>query len=168
MEKQAAGLSVDCRERQIEESDINMELVIKHFNELSVKELFEILKLRVSVFVVEQKCPYQEVDDADLKACHIYLKDETGIIAYARVLPENTTFQEPSIGRVIAVKRRCGLGIQIVSAGIQVAREEFGAKCIVIEAQVYARKLYENLGFVQSSPEYLEDGIPHIKMTLQL
>lgn len=145
-----------------------MELVIKRFNELSVEELFEIFKLRVSVFVVEQKCPYQEVDDADLKACHIYLKDETGILAYARVLPENTSLKEPSIGRVIAVKRRCGLGTQIVSAGIRVAREQFGADRIFVQAQVYARKLYENVGFVQTSPEFLEDGIAHIQMTLQL
>ena len=145
-----------------------MELVIKHFSELSTKELFEILKLRVSVFVVEQHCPYQEIDDADKNAYHVYLQDETGIQAYLRVLPENTTFEEPSIGRVIAVKRRCGLGSQIVSAGIKVAKERLGAEYIVIEAQVYARKLYENVGFVQSSSEFLEDGIPHIKMTLQL
>ena len=145
-----------------------MELVIKHFDELSTEELFQIFKLRVSVFVVEQNCPYQEVDDADKNACHVYLKDETGIQAYLRVLPENTTFKEPSIGRVIAVKRRCGLGSQILSAGIKVAKERFGAKLIVIEAQVYARELYEKAGFVQSSPEFLEDGIPHIKMTLQL
>lgn len=145
-----------------------MELVVKHFEELSAEELFEIYKLRVSVFVVEQNCPYQEVDDADKAAYHVYLKDETGIQAYLRVLPAGATFEDPSIGRVIAVKRRRGLGTQIVSAGIQVARERMGAARIVIEAQVYARKLYENAGFVQSSAEFLEDGIPHIQMTLRL
>ena len=145
-----------------------MELVIKHFDELSTHELYEILKLRVSVFVVEQNCPYQEIDDADQKAYHVYLKDETGIQAYLRVLPKGVTFQEASVGRVIAVKRRCGLGSRILSEGIKVAKERFGAKCLVIGAQVYARGLYEKAGFVQSSPEYLEDGIPHIEMTLQL
>ena len=145
-----------------------MELVIKHFDELSTHELYEILKLRVSVFVVEQNCPYPEIDDADQKAYHVYLKDETGIQAYLRVLPKGVTFQEASVGRVIAVKRRCGLGSLILSEGIQLAKERFGAKCIVIGAQVYARGLYEKAGFVQSSSEYLEDGIPHIEMTLQL
>ena len=145
-----------------------MQLIIKHFNELSVQELFEIYKLRVSVFVVEQNCPYQEIDDADKSAYHVWLKDETGIQAYLRALPKGVTFPEVSLGRVIAVKRRCGLGSRILSEGIKFAKERFGAELIVIGAQVYARGLYEKAGFVQSSPEYLEDGIPHIKMTLKL
>jgi ElaA protein len=142
-----------------------MELVVKHFCELTAAELFEIYKLRVSVFVVEQNCPYQEVDEAGLQAFHLYLKDDTGIQAYLRVLPKGTTHEEVSIGRVIAVKRRCGLGTQIVKAGISVAKERFGAERIVIGAQTYARVLYENVGFIQSGEEFLEDGIPHIPMT---
>ena len=145
-----------------------MELVVKHFNELSNEELWAIYKLRVDVFVVEQNCPYPEVDEADKVAYHVYLKDETGIQAYLRVLPAGATFKEPSVGRVIAVKRRQGLGSQILAAGIQVAKERFGAKVIVIGAQLYARTFYEKAGFVQSSPEYVEDGITHIHMTLQL
>ncbi len=142
-----------------------MELIVKHFNELTAEELFAIYKLRVSVFVVEQKCPYQEVDDADPLAYHVWLKDEEGIQAYLRVLPRGATFEDVSIGRVIAVKRRCGLGGRILAAGIQTAEEKFQAERIVIEAQTYARKLYENAGFTQSSREFLEDGIPHIQMT---
>lgn len=145
-----------------------MELVIKHFNELSIDELLDICKIRISVFVVEQNCPYQEIDEADRSAYHIYMKDETGIQAYLRVLPKGATFDDVSIGRVLTVKRRCGLGSHILSAGIEAAKEKFDAKRIVIGAQVYARKLYENAGFVQSSNEYLEDGIPHIHMTLTL
>lgn len=87
-----------------------MELFVKTLQELTPEELFEIYKLRVSVFVVEQKCPYQEVDDADKVAYHVWMKDEDGIQAYLRVLPKGATFDECSIGRVIAVKRRCGLG----------------------------------------------------------
>lgn len=87
-----------------------MELFVKHFSELTAQELYEIYRLRVSVFVVEQKCCYQEVDDADKDAYHVWLRDEDGIEAYARVLPRGATFPEVSIGRVIAVKRRCGLG----------------------------------------------------------
>ena len=145
-----------------------MELVIKQFQELSVEELFEIYKLRVAVFVVEQQCPYQEIDDADRSAYHAYLKDESGIQAYIRVLPKGISFDEVSLGRVIAVKRRCGLGSRILSAGIQLAKEKFHADSIVIEAQVYARKLYEKAGFIPISDEFLEDGIPHIKMALHL
>ena len=145
-----------------------MDLIVKQFHELTNEELFELYKLRVSVFVVEQNCAYQEVDDADRIAYHVYLKDKDGIEGYLRVLPGGAVFDTVSIGRVIAVKRRCGIGSKILAEGIRVAKEKFHAKCITIEAQVYARGLYEKAGFVQSSDEFLEDGIPHIKMTLQL
>ena len=145
-----------------------MKYVAKHFSELTADELFAIYRLRVSVFVVEQNCAYQEVDAADQLAYHVWLEDADGIQAYLRVLPAGTTFDEVSLGRVIAVKRRCGLGGKILAEGIRIAREKFAADCIVIEAQTYARKLYENAGFVQISEEFLEDGIPHIKMRLEL
>lgn len=87
-----------------------MELFVKQFEELTAGELFEILKLRVSVFVVEQKCAYQEIDDADRAAYHVWLSEEGKIRAYLRVLPAGTVFPEVSIGRVIAVERRKGLG----------------------------------------------------------
>ncbi|WP_405378689.1 GNAT family N-acetyltransferase [Phascolarctobacterium sp.] len=145
-----------------------MELVVKHFAELSAEELYKIYKLRVSVFVVEQQCPYQEVDAADKDAIHLWLQDEEGIQAYARVLPKGCTFPDVSLGRVIAVKRRCGLGSKIVNAAIAVAKEAFHAERITIEAQVYARGLYEKVGFRQTSEEFLEDGIPHIQMHLEV
>ncbi len=145
-----------------------MELIVKHFSELTAEELFEIYKLRVSVFVVEQKCPYQEADDADRVAYHLWLEDDTGIEAYARVLPPGTAFPTVSVGRVIAVKRRCGLGSKIVEAAIDVARAKLYADQITIEAQTYARSLYEKHGFRQTSEEFLEDGVPHIQMQLDL
>lgn len=143
-----------------------MELVIKAFDQLTAAELYEILKLRVSVFVVEQKCPYQELDGKDAGAYHVYLRDVTGIQAYVRVLAPGTTFPEASIGRAIAVKRRCGLGSRIVKEGIQVAKEKWNPSAIRIEAQVYAKKFYESLGFRQVSKEFWEDGILHIQMLL--
>lgn len=143
-----------------------MELIVKHFKELTLEELVDIYKLRVAVFVVEQMCPYQEVDDADKAAYHVWLRDENGIQAYARALPQGATFPTASIGRVIAVKRRCGLGSKIVEAAVNVAKEKFHADTLTIEAQVYARGLYEKAGFVQVSEPFLEDGIPHIKMEL--
>ena len=145
-----------------------MELIVKHFSELSAEELFEIYKLRVSVLIVEQACPYQDIDDADKSAYHVWLRDEDGIEAYARVLPAGVAFPTAAFGRVIAVKRRCGLGTKIVAAAIETARDKLGADVITIEAQVYARSLYENLGFRQTSEEFLEDGIPHIQMQLEL
>lgn len=144
-----------------------MELRVKHFSALSAQELFAIYKLRVSVFVVEQNCPYQEVDDADEHAYHVWFEDEDGIEAYLRVVEPGVVFPECAIGRVIAVKRRCGLGTKIVSAGLRAAQERYGAEAVRIEAQTYARKLYEGLGFVQTSEEFLEDGIPHIGMLWQ-
>lgn len=145
-----------------------MELVVKHFQELTLEELVDIYKLRVAVFVVEQNCPYQEIDDADKVAYHLYFKDENGIQAYARALPKGATFDTCSIGRIISIKRRCGLGSKIVAAAIQTAKEKFHADCLTIEAQVYARSLYEKAGFTQVSEEFLEDGIPHILMKLSL
>lgn len=141
-----------------------MEQIVKHFSALSAQELFEIYRLRVSVFVVEQKCPYQEVDDADRAAYHVWLQDADGIAAYARVLPPGAAFPTAAIGRVIAVRRRCGLGSRIVAAAIDVAETQLHADVITIEAQTYARALYEKLGFRQTSEEFLEDGIPHIQM----
>ena len=145
-----------------------MKLYCKEFDELTTDELYRILTLRVSVFVVDQNCPYQEVDGKDRRACHLWLEDEDGIQAYLRVLVKGVSFPAASIGRVIAVKRRQGLGTRIVKEGIRVAKERFGADAITIEAQTYARKLYENLGFRQTSEEFLDEGIPHIQMDLTL
>ena len=145
-----------------------MELVTKRFEELTVGELYEIMKLRVDVFVVEQNCPYHELDGNDARALHLFLRDEDGIEAYLRVLPAGVTFDTPAIGRVVVKKRRVGLGTRLVNEGIAAAVREFGAGEIKLEAQVYARGLYEKCGFAQSSEEFLEDGIPHIQMTLKI
>lgn len=145
-----------------------MELIIKHFDELTTDELLDIMRLRVSVFVVEQSCPYQEIDGNDKLAYHLYYKDDDGIQAYLRVLPQNTLYSDTSIGRVISIRRRCGLATALLREGITTAIEKFGAKSIVIGAQAYARRLYEGVGFVAVSEEYLEDGIPHIHMKLDV
>ena len=143
-----------------------MELIIKHFKDLTTDELFEIYKLRAAVFVVEQNCVYQDIDEADRHAYHLYLKDENGIQAYLRVLPQGVYFDTASIGRVISIKRRCGFATRLLKVGIALAKEKFDAKTLTISAQTYAKPLYEGVGFRQCSEEYLEDGIPHIRMTL--
>lgn len=143
-----------------------MELIVKRFEELTAEELYEILKIRVAVFVVEQNCPYQEIDNRDKQSFHVYLKDDDGIQAYLRVVDKGVSFDEVSIGRVIALKRRCGIGSRILSEGIKVAKNKLKAATIKIEAQTYAKELYEKQGFRQVSEEFLEDGIPHVQMIL--
>ena len=145
-----------------------MQLLIKHFTELSAAELYAILRARQDVFVVEQNCPFLEIDGKDLDAYHLWFEENGEILAYARVLDRGVSFETPAVGRVISIRRREGLGGRILSEGIRIAREKYSAEAVMLEAQVYARKLYEKQGFVQVSEEFLEDGIPHIIMRLEL
>ncbi len=144
-----------------------MELRVKRFHELTVNELYDILRLRVSVFVVEQQCAYMETDDLDQAAVHVWLEDENGIEAYLRILEKGVESEHCAIGRVIAAKRRCGYGSRILKEGIRLARELFGETAVYLEAQSYARGFYERQGFRQISGEFLSDGIPHVKMLLE-
>jgi len=145
-----------------------MQLLVKHFTELSAAELYAILRARQDVFVVEQNCPFEEIDGKDLDAYHLWFEENGDILAYARVLDRGVSFETPAVGRVISIRRREGLGSRILSEGIRIAREKYSAEAVMLEAQVYARKLYEKQGFVQVSEEFLEDGIPHIIMRLEL
>ena len=122
----------------------------------------------MAVFVVEQNCPYLELDDRDQEAVHVWLEDTEGIQAYLRVMDRGVESEHVSIGRVVAVKRRAGVGSRLLEEGIRVAREIFNAKSIYLEAQVYARNFYERQGFRQISDAYLDDGIPHIQMLLSI
>lgn len=141
----------------------------KRFSELTVEELFAIYRLRVAVFVVEQACPYQEVDERDLRSYHLWLADETGTpVAYSRVYWKNEADGHASFGRVIAARRRCGLGTQIVKEAMNCAKHDLGARYITIEAQSYAQPFYENVGFKVISDEFMEDGIPHKKMRVEV
>ena len=145
-----------------------MKTVVKKFSELTADELFEIMRIRVSVFVVEQNCPYQELDEFDKSAIHMYLEDKSGIVAYLRLMDKSEKREFASIGRVLCLRRREGLATKLLSQAIETAKEQFGADKIYLEAQTYARGLYEKLGFKQISEEFLEDGIPHIKMLLEM
>ncbi|NCB32331.1 MAG: GNAT family N-acetyltransferase [Erysipelotrichia bacterium] len=145
-----------------------MELICRSFEELSVRELYEILKLRVDVFVVEQNCPYEELDRRDFQAMHIFMKDEDGIEAYLRVMERGVQFEDAAaIGRVVVRRRRQGYGTALLAAGIKCAETKMNAKRIRLEAQTYAVKFYENAGFQICSEPFLEDGIPHVQMMRQ-
>lgn len=137
----------------------------KWFSELTTQELYELLRVRSDVFVVEQDCVYQDLDYDDQPALHLWLTEEDRIVALCRVCPAGTHMEEVSIGRVITTVRGKGYGRQIMLEGIEAAKEHFGAKRMDIEAQEYAKGFYEQVGFRQSSEPFILDGIPHIKMT---
>lgn len=140
------------------------EIIGKEFADLSTYELYEILKARVDVFVVEQTCPYPELDNIDQRAMHIYIKENDEIKAYARVfVREGSTIQ---IGRVLSVERKKYYGYEVMRKAIEVAKENFKANKIYIEAQCYAIGFYEKFGFKVTSEPFLEDDIPHVKMEL--
>lgn len=142
-----------------------MTLHKKTFRELTTDELYELLRVRSDVFVVEQNCVYQDLDYDDQKAIHLWLTVEDKVVALARVCPADTHMKEISIGRVISTERGKGYGKQIMLHAIDAAIEHFDAKLIDIEAQEYAKGFYEGVGFKQSSEKFMLDGIPHIKMT---
>ncbi len=141
-----------------------MQLLSKSFSELTVPELFEILKTRVAVFVVEQRCAYQEIDEIDKLSRHVALVQDGKILAYVRVIPAGLSYPEVSLGRVLTTKRGMGLGARIVKEGIKVAQTAFSATAIRIAAQAYAAGFYEKLGFQACSEPFDEDGIPHVEM----
>ena len=145
--------------------DFNMKIFVKKFGELTSYDLYEILRLRVDVFVVEQVCPYPEIDGKDLDAIHIYFKDGGQILAYARLYEEAGDIH---LGRVIAKKRRQGLGSLILKEAIKAAKKFYNTKEINIEAQTYAKNLYAKAGFVEDSEIFLLDGIEHVKMVLEI
>ena len=140
----------------------------KLFSELTTEELYELLRIRSEVFVVEQNCVYQDMDGDDQASVHLWLTDQDRVVALCRVCPAGTHMKEVSIGRVITTERGKGYGKRIMLAGIEAAKEHFGATAIEIEAQEYAKGFYEQVGFRQSSDPFILDAIPHIKMTLTL
>jgi len=137
----------------------------KAFDELTTSELYELLRIRSDVFVVEQNCVYQDLDYDDQVSTHLWLTVDDKIVALCRVCPAGTHMKEISIGRVITTERGKGYGKEIMLAGIEAAKELLDAEIIDIEAQEYAKGFYELFGFKQSSEPFILDGIPHIKMT---
>jgi ElaA protein len=139
---------------------------LKKFEELKTEEIYEILKIRNEVFIVEQKCPYQDCDGRDKKSYHLYLQDEGRIIAYLRILERGVSYDEISIGRVLVHKSYRGKGIarEMFSKAINFVELTLNEKEIKIQAQAYLLNFYRSLGFKKISKEYLEDNIPHIDM----
>ena len=147
-----------------------METIIKKYNELTIDELYEILKLRSIVFVVEQNCIYQDLDDIDKRAYHIFMKekDKPEVYVYIRVFEKDKDTAQ--IGRVVTAEnyRRKGYASKLMLKGIEIAKNEMKKTKVYLEGQVYAAEFYLKLGFKIISDEFLEDGIPHYKMLKEL
>ncbi len=143
-----------------------MELNVKYFSELELSELYDILKLRSDVFVVEQNCAYPDLDNLDQDSVHIYLYDEGELLAYCRLIPEND--RQGKITRVVTSKRREGYGSIVVKEALRVAKEDLLLRSLYLDGQSYAINFYQSFGFETSGEEFLEDGIPHIRMNLTL
>ncbi|RJR09847.1 GNAT family N-acetyltransferase [Candidatus Parcubacteria bacterium] len=142
---------------------------LKRFNELTNQDLYAILKERTSVFVVEQNCPYPEVDGKDPQSYHLFKEENGEIIAYLRVLPAGVSYKEASIGRVLVKKEYRGQGLaeELLRRGLDFIYVELKEATIKIQAQDYLRKFYGSFGFKAITETYLEDNIPHVDMLLQ-
>ena len=143
-----------------------MNTIVKSFDELNIKELYQILQLRSQVFVVEQKCVYQDIDDKDQKAFHVLGFVNEEIVAYTRVFNPGDYFKNTSIGRVVvsAEMRKYGHGKKIMQDTLAFIENKLKHSNIELSAQTYLTKFYLELGFEPIGEEYLEDGIPHIRM----
>lgn len=142
---------------------------LKKFNDLTNKEMHDLFRLRVDIFVVEQKCPYPEIDGKDPKSLHLMYKENNEIVAYARLLPPGVSYDEASIGRVVIAKsqRGSGLGYKLLEQAVKTAQAEYNQP-IKIGAQAHLEKYYASIGFVKVSDVYLEDDIPHIDMLIDI
>jgi ElaA protein len=146
-----------------------MKFEFKHFNELSNVELYDMLRLRAEIFVVEQTCIYNDLDGLDKDAIHLIIKKDDEIVGCSRLLQPGTRFPDFSIGRVVVKKnmRGTGLGIRMMEEAKKYMIEQWNAQNIKVSAQKYLQKFYEDLGFSVITEDYLEDGIPHIGMVFQ-
>ncbi|MBN2794215.1 MAG: GNAT family N-acetyltransferase [Clostridia bacterium] len=140
-----------------------MNWIVKHFETLTLKELYDFLTLRSAVFVLEQECPYQDVDGKDEDAYHVMGYEGDNLVAYCRLLKPGISYEEASIGRVIvkASARKSGLGKTLMNHALNFLKDEHHIR---ISAQAYLKEFYSDLGFEQVSEIYLEDNIPHIEM----
>jgi ElaA protein len=144
--------------------------ITKSFQQLSNEELYQMLQLRAQVFVVEQNCAYLDMDDKDYKSYHVLGYYKNALVACTRLVPVGISYElEPSIGRVVTHSsfRKLGFGKLLMKYSISEASKLFHANEIVIGAQKYLERFYNDLGFVAEGEGYLEDNIPHIKMRLK-
>lgn len=144
-----------------------MNWLCKKFDELTLHQLYAILQLRSIVFAIEQNCVYPDLDDKDQLSYHLMGWENNKLIAYTRLVPPDISYEDiPSIGRVVTAPpaRRNGIGKELMKLSIDKTQQLFGNTSIKISAQLYLKKFYESLGFIQTGDKYLEDGLDHIAM----
>ncbi len=143
-----------------------MKTFVKTFNELTIKELHNVLQLRSEVFVVEQDCIYQDIDGKDEAALHVLGQKNDKLVAYTRCFAPGIYFKEAAIGRVAVPveERKYGYGHEIMKASLEAIKEKYDTTQVKLSAQTYLTKFYSTHGFEKTGEEYLEDGIPHIAM----
>ncbi|WP_397364154.1 GNAT family N-acetyltransferase [Olleya sp. R77988] len=143
-----------------------LKIITKTFQQLTTKELYDILQLRSEVFVVEQDCVYQDIDNKDQKALHVIGFKNEKVVAYTRLFKPGDYFELSSIGRVVVAEkeREHKYGYDIMKASIDAIKTHYNQTKIKISAQCYLKKFYNNLEFFEVGEEYLEDGIPHVGM----
>lgn len=139
---------------------------IKKFDELNAEEIYQILKIRNQVFIVEQQCPYLDCDGRDMKSYHLFLENNYEIAAYLRIIEKGVSYNEISIGRVLVNSKYRGKGLarDMMKEAIGYINNQLNETSIRIEAQAYLTDFYKSLGFKQTSKVFLEDNIPHIEM----
>ena len=139
---------------------------IKSFEELTTSELYQIIKARVDVFVVEQNCPYPDLENYDQKAIHIWAENDGEVLAYCRIFDKGIKYTETSIGRVLTTENGRGknLGKQLIQYAVEVIENRFNTPEIRISAQDYLLRFYSYFGFEETEKKYLEDNIPHTEM----
>ncbi|MBT8262745.1 MAG: GNAT family N-acetyltransferase [Bacteroidia bacterium] len=143
-----------------------MEIVVKTFDSLSLKELHDLLQLRSEVFVVEQDCVYQDIDGKDEKALHVLGFSNGTLAAYTRCFAPGIYFKEAAIGRVVVSKHFRGkdYGHIIMKESLDAILKYYQTETVKVSAQTYLKGFYNAHGFESTGEEYLEDGIPHIAM----
>lgn len=139
---------------------------IKTFDEITTQELYSVIKARVNVFVVEQNCPYPDLDDYDQKAVHLWAEKDGEVLAYCRIFDKGIKYEETSIGRVITTERGRGkgLGRQLIKHALEVIENRLHQTEVRISAQDYLLRFYSDFGFVDTGKKYLEDNLPHTEM----
>jgi len=143
-----------------------LDISIKHFNELTTIELYQILQLRSEVFVVEQHVIAPDCDNKDLDAYHLQIREAGQLIGYCRILNKGVSYTSYSIGRVVIAQAARGkkLGYQLIKDAINFVEQHWNGDCITISAQAHLTEFYGLNGFVAISEPYIEDSLPHIKM----
>lgn len=137
-------------------------LIVKEFNELTAKELYEILKARAEIFIMEQNINYQDMDDIDYRSMHFFYKDNDKVSAYLRCFYDGE--DNVRIGRVLTMKHGIGLGRKLLEESLPIIIDKMKCKKLTMDAQKYAIGFYEKFGFKAVSEEFLEEGIMHVKM----